>query len=109
MCFGVEFGYLLKHVLEINNLFNMILYVRYNEETSCLKIVHFHQGDIPSEMEANAKSKLLLLCSVRIADSIVSQFSTRPFLKSQLAWCAHTISAPHITLMSNVWLVADAC
>ncbi|KAG1872974.1 amino acid permease-domain-containing protein [Suillus subalutaceus] len=40
---------------EINNLFNMILYVRYNEETSCLKIVHFHSGDVPSEMEANAK------------------------------------------------------
>jgi hypothetical protein len=40
---------------EINNLFNMILYVRHNEETSCLKIVHFHNGDVPSEMEANAK------------------------------------------------------
>lgn len=40
---------------EINNLFNMILYVRRNEETSHLKIVHFHSGDIPSEMEANAR------------------------------------------------------
>ncbi|KAG1737589.1 amino acid permease-domain-containing protein [Suillus paluster] len=40
---------------EINDLFNMILYVRHNEETACLKIVHFHNGDIPSEMEANAK------------------------------------------------------
>ncbi|KAG1757388.1 amino acid permease-domain-containing protein [Suillus lakei] len=46
---------------EINNLFNMILYVRHNEETSCLKIVHFHSGEIPSEMEANAKSKPILL------------------------------------------------
>ncbi|KAG2134799.1 amino acid permease-domain-containing protein [Suillus clintonianus] len=46
---------------EINNLFNMILYVRHNEETSCLKIVHFHSGDIPSEMEANAKSKPILI------------------------------------------------
>ena len=36
----------------------MILYVRQNEETSCLKIVHFYDGEkgIPSEMEANAKS-----------------------------------------------------
>ncbi|KAH7915894.1 amino acid permease-domain-containing protein [Hygrophoropsis aurantiaca] len=42
---------------EINNLFKMILYVCQNEDTSCLKIVHFHDpaGDIPSELEANAK------------------------------------------------------
>ncbi|KAF8558693.1 hypothetical protein OG21DRAFT_1481374 [Imleria badia] len=40
---------------EINQLFNMILYVQQNEETSCLKIVHFHKGTVPSEMEANAK------------------------------------------------------
>ncbi|KIJ64677.1 hypothetical protein HYDPIDRAFT_111242 [Hydnomerulius pinastri MD-312] len=40
---------------EINHLFNMILYVRQNEETSCLKIVHFYDGFVPSEMEANAK------------------------------------------------------
>ncbi|KAG2351285.1 hypothetical protein BDR07DRAFT_1414011 [Suillus spraguei] len=33
----------------------MILYVQHNEETSCLKIVHFHHKDIPSKMEANAK------------------------------------------------------
>jgi hypothetical protein len=39
----------------------MILYVRKNEETSCLKIVHFHDGEegIPSEMEANAKSQCI--------------------------------------------------
>ncbi|KAG1859294.1 amino acid permease-domain-containing protein [Suillus subluteus] len=36
---------LLAKTDEINNLFNMILYVRHNEETSCLKIVHFHSGD----------------------------------------------------------------
>jgi len=36
----------------------MISYVRENEETSCLKIVHFYddEGGIPSELEANAKS-----------------------------------------------------
>lgn len=52
---------LLKLFLKINNLFNMILYVRGNEETSHLKIVHFHSGDIPSEMEANARSKYMVL------------------------------------------------
>ncbi|KAF9230840.1 amino acid permease-domain-containing protein [Melanogaster broomeanus] len=41
---------------EINQLFNMILYVRHNEETSCLKIVHFHDGIVPLEMDANVKS-----------------------------------------------------
>ncbi|KAF9045413.1 AAAP amino acid permease [Panaeolus papilionaceus] len=42
---------------EINHLFHMILYVRRNEETSYLKIVHFYdaEGGIPSELEANAK------------------------------------------------------
>lgn len=42
---------------EINQLFRMILYVRNNEETSCLKIVHFvsdkkNEG-FPPELEAN--------------------------------------------------------
>jgi len=37
----------------------MILYVRRNEETSNLKIVHFYEEEdgIPSELEANAKSE----------------------------------------------------
>lgn len=36
----------------------MILYVSHNEETSCIKIVHFCDDvkGVPSEMEANAKS-----------------------------------------------------
>ena len=42
---------------QINQLFNMILHVKHNEETSCLKIVHFQAGTVPSEMEANAKSR----------------------------------------------------
>ncbi|KIJ98667.1 hypothetical protein K443DRAFT_626861, partial [Laccaria amethystina LaAM-08-1] len=39
----------------------LILYVRKNEETSNLKIVHFYQEEegIPSELEANLKSKFL--------------------------------------------------
>ncbi|KAF9556823.1 hypothetical protein CPC08DRAFT_641000 [Agrocybe pediades] len=43
---------------EINSLFHMILYVRKNEETSYLKIIHFYEeerGGIPSELEANSK------------------------------------------------------
>lgn len=45
---------------EINSLCHMILYVRKNEETSHLKVVHFYEDDegIPSELEANAKSAL---------------------------------------------------
>jgi len=38
----------------------MIMYVRKNEETSYLKIIHFYElekGGIPSELEANSKSK----------------------------------------------------
>jgi len=36
----------------------MILYVQKNEETSCVKMVYFNDGEggIPSELEANAKS-----------------------------------------------------
>lgn len=41
---------------QINQLFNMILYVQRNEETSCLKMVHFYAEKVPSEMEANARS-----------------------------------------------------
>ncbi|KAJ7775998.1 amino acid permease-domain-containing protein [Mycena maculata] len=42
---------------EVNHLLHMLLYVRENEETSCVKIVHFidEENGIPSELEANAK------------------------------------------------------
>jgi hypothetical protein len=42
----------------------MLLYVRENEETSCVKIVHFcdEENGVPSELEANAKSELESLC-----------------------------------------------
>ncbi|KAJ3877659.1 AAAP amino acid permease [Lentinula edodes] len=42
---------------EINNLFHMVLYVRDNEETACVKIVHFvdEEFGVPSELEANAR------------------------------------------------------
>ncbi|KAG6917339.1 hypothetical protein DXG01_002910 [Tephrocybe rancida] len=42
---------------EVNHLFHMILYVQKNEETSCVKMVYFNEGErgVPSELEANAK------------------------------------------------------
>ncbi len=42
----------------------MIMYVRRNEETSYLKIVHFvdEERGVPSELEANAKSSFPHLC-----------------------------------------------
>ena len=54
---------LLVDVLQINNLLQMILYVKKNEETSCVKLVHFREQEdgIPSEFEANAKSIMHLL------------------------------------------------
>ncbi|KAG5652646.1 hypothetical protein H0H81_004202 [Sphagnurus paluster] len=44
---------------EINHLFHMIMYVRNNEETSCVKMVLFNESEegIPSELEANAKNE----------------------------------------------------
>ena len=59
----------------------MILYVRQNEETSCLKIVHFHddkqKDGPPSELEANAKSQyslnLLLACSDLIFPPVLDE------------------------------------
>lgn len=41
----------------------MILYVRNNEETSYLKIIHFYEEEagLPSELEANVKSKVLAI------------------------------------------------
>ena len=40
-------------------LFHKLLYVSTNEETSCLKLVHFYDDELgmPSEMEANWKSE----------------------------------------------------
>jgi hypothetical protein len=37
----------------------MVMYVRQEEETSCIKMVHFYEKkeDVPSEMVSNAKSE----------------------------------------------------
>ncbi|KAJ3557519.1 hypothetical protein NM688_g1433 [Phlebia brevispora] len=42
---------------EINILFHKLLYVTQNEETSCLRLIHFYDEEVgvPSEMEANWK------------------------------------------------------
>lgn len=46
--------------VQINRLFHRALYVKQNEETSCLRLVHFHEEEgIPSELEANWKSALI--------------------------------------------------
>ena len=48
----------------------MILYVRENEQTSCIKLVHFADSKlkaaVPSEMEANAKSALRCLPTIGV-------------------------------------------
>ena len=70
---------------QINYLFQMILYVRRNEETSCLKIVHFvdEEDVVPSELEANAKS----MCSSNLHWMIRADFDiqswTKPSQRSQ--------------------------
>jgi hypothetical protein len=73
---------------QINHLCKMILYVRQNEETSCLKIVHFYNAEdgVPSEMEANAKSQfsfcldivLLTRCSISSLRRRISRDHYRP-------------------------------
>jgi hypothetical protein len=73
--------------VQIDHLFQMIIYVCQNEDTSCLKIVHFyrHEEFIPSEIEANAKSE----CPVSIGWcpsfrlSFVHQFSMRHSQRSR--------------------------
>lgn len=41
----------------------MITYVSKNEQTSCVKLVHFYERieDIPSEIEANSKRKQIFM------------------------------------------------
>ena len=41
----------------------MILYVKNNEETSCIKLIHFNEQEegVPSELGSNAKSTGLML------------------------------------------------
>lgn len=49
----------LSRALQIHKLFELLVYVRENEETACVKIVHCYRKteDIPSELEPNCKSE----------------------------------------------------
>ncbi|KAG1819188.1 amino acid permease-domain-containing protein [Suillus subaureus] len=82
---------------EINNLFDMILYVRRNEETSCLKIVHFHSGDVPSEMEANAK----ILDEAFPEITVDLMFIKGQFDPKNLAAVAHHLKIPRSLMFMN--------
>lgn len=44
----------------------MVLYVRQNEETSHVKLIHFCGETIPSELEANTKSVYRIPCGSTI-------------------------------------------
>ncbi|KAF9238909.1 amino acid permease-domain-containing protein [Melanogaster broomeanus] len=75
---------------EINQLFNMILYVRHNEETSCLKIVHFHDGIVPLEMDANVKILDEAFPEITIDLMLVDG----PFNPQTVAALAHRLQIP---------------
>ncbi|EGO26780.1 hypothetical protein SERLADRAFT_447894 [Serpula lacrymans var. lacrymans S7.9] len=77
---------------EINYLFQMVLYVCQNEETSCLKIVHFYneKENIPSELEANSKILDEAFPEITIDLMLVES----PFDPSTVAALAHHLKIP---------------
>lgn len=77
---------------EINHLFQMVLYVRQNEETSNLKLVHFYDDDegIPSEMEANWK----ILDEAFPEMTVDLIFVKAPFNPTTVAALAHRLDIP---------------
>ncbi|KAJ7122407.1 amino acid permease-domain-containing protein [Mycena epipterygia] len=77
---------------EINYLLHLILYVRENEETSCVKIVHFcdEEVGIPSELEANAKILDEAFPEITI-DLIIVQDS---FVPANVLSLAHRLQIP---------------
>ncbi|KAF8152993.1 amino acid permease-domain-containing protein [Crassisporium funariophilum] len=96
---------------EINNLFHMILYVRKNEETAYLKIVHFYEPEagIPSELEANAKILDEAFPEITIDLILVPA----PFTPPHLAALSHALRIPQSLMFMScpgpgfVWEVAD--
>ncbi|KAJ7651369.1 AAAP amino acid permease [Roridomyces roridus] len=82
---------------EISYLLRMLLYVRENEETSCVKLVHFnYSGDeenaeIPSELEANAKILGEAFPEITI-DLIIVQDT--PFSPPNVAALANRLNIP---------------
>ncbi|KAI0689016.1 amino acid permease-domain-containing protein [Cytidiella melzeri] len=81
---------------EINVLFHKLLYVSQNEETSCLKLVHFYDDEygIPSEMEANWKILDEAFPEITV-DLVLVQGCFTP---SSVAALAHRLNIP-TTLM----------
>ncbi|EKM52801.1 uncharacterized protein PHACADRAFT_212012 [Phanerochaete carnosa HHB-10118-sp] len=81
---------------EINVLIHSLLYVSQNEETSCLKLVHFYDDEIgvPSEMEANWK--ILDEAFPEITVDLILVRET--FTPSNVAALAHRLEIP-TTLM----------
>ncbi|KAJ7611398.1 amino acid permease-domain-containing protein [Mycena polygramma] len=80
---------------EINHLLHILLYVRENEETSCVKIVHFcdaesEEGGVPSELEANAKILDEAFPEITI-DLIIVQGAFSP---ANVAALAHALKIP---------------
>ncbi|KAL5497753.1 hypothetical protein ACEPAH_2684 [Sanghuangporus vaninii] len=77
---------------EIHHLFQMITYVSKNEETSCMKLVHFYQKveEIPSEIEANAK--LLDEAFPEITVDLI--FVQAQFTPSAIAALSHKLNIP---------------
>jgi hypothetical protein len=89
----------------------MISYVRKNEETSCLKIVHFHNGEegIPSEMEANVKSQILhniMLLTLTLPLVLDEQF---PEITIDLVWRSLTLSEFLANFDFRFWSMASLC
>ncbi|KLO06622.1 hypothetical protein SCHPADRAFT_923138 [Schizopora paradoxa] len=77
---------------EIHHLFRMVMYVKKNEQASCLKLVHLYENveDIPSEIEANAK--LLDEAFPEITVDLV--FVQAPFTPPVVAALAHKLDIP---------------
>ncbi|KAJ7439001.1 amino acid permease-domain-containing protein [Mycena latifolia] len=84
---------------EINHLLHMLLYVRENEETSCVKIVHFSDAEagIPSELEANAKILDEAFPEITI-DLIVVQGAFAP---PQVVALAHRLRIPPALMLMS--------
>lgn len=82
---------------EINTLFHMVLYVRENEETSCLKIIHFYQEEegVPSELEANSKNEAFPEITI---DLILVQNDFNP---KNVAALAHHLNIPPSLMFMN--------
>ncbi|KAJ7431786.1 hypothetical protein FB451DRAFT_1066353 [Mycena latifolia] len=87
----------------------MLLYVRENEETSCVKIVHFSDAEagIPSELEANAKSASSAFLSVCLLDEAFPEITIDlivvqgAFAPPQVVALAHRLRIPPALMLMS--------